>query len=835
MHRGVQWKHYALVVVASLMLLTVQSHLNGNPNQDELYRSIELHFVSGDLTRADTESRRAAFLDKGNDPQWAAKFRVQQAKVWVYQGRYREAIVLLKPPLPHALPDATLAITRSTLLSIAYRRSSDPENARQALVSAQALCPNEAACGEVRLAQGVVEVENDQLADAANAFELSLLSGRNRGDNFLRMQALLNLGVVALRQEHYDDALDRFADASAVARVIGARLALEKATGNVGWALYKLGDYRKALANSKLAAEQAALLGSPIDEVRWLNDAGLSQFRLGDFEAAKFSYQHSLQLARSIQNKEETGDALVALASLSLKQGDFGGALRQSLEAVQLAKQRGNDSDVLRPSLIEALALQRQGQTSNAREQFLHLEQISSVKPSVRWDAENALAKLSAETGDTLAANAWFRRAIDTFRSERSSVTNIDSRLPFIENGESLYLSYVEYLVHQGKVNEALAILDEGRAETLGEGLDRRTGPHPRTASPGMRDPRILARRSNATILVYCLRPQESYLWAVSSNATRFFRLPGQEIILPLVDRFTRGVRSSQDILAQDNGTGTALFRDLVGPVDSLIPPHSNVFIIADQGMYGLNFETLPISSDRLHFWIEDVTISNARSLALLARSQPASQKGAGHKRLLLIGDPTYTRPEFQSLPHAHEEVASIAEHFAPTQRLLLTGTEANPAAYQRSNPADFAYIHFVSHGVGNDTDPLDSAVVLSPSPGVTESYKLYARAILDQRLHADLVTISSCYGSGVRAYAGEGLIGLTWAFLRAGSHNVIGALWEVNDASTPHLMSELYDGLARGNSPPDALRAAKLSMIHSSGVFRKPYYWASFQLYAGA
>jgi len=34
------------------------------------------------------------------------------------------------------------------------------------------------------------------------------------------------------------------------------------------------------------------------------------------------------------------------------------------------------------------------------------------------------------------------------------------------------------------------------------------------------------------------------------------------------------------------------------------------------------------------------------------------------------------------------------------------------------------------------------------------------------------------------------------------------------------------------GQSPPDALRIAKLSMIHSAKAIRKPYYWAPFQMY---
>jgi CHAT domain-containing protein len=101
--------------------------------------------------------------------------------------------------------------------------------------------------------------------------------------------------------------------------------------------------------------------------------------------------------------------------------------------------------------------------------------------------------------------------------------------------------------------------------------------------------------------------------------------------------------------------------------------------------------------------------------------------------------------------------------------------------------------------------------------------------------LHAKLVTVSACNGSGVRAYAGEGLVGLSWAFLRAGSHNVIGALWEVNDASTPLLMDRLYSEINAGKSPEAALREAKLSLIHSTGIYRKPLYWAAFQLYTGS
>jgi CHAT domain-containing protein len=154
-----------------------------------------------------------------------------------------------------------------------------------------------------------------------------------------------------------------------------------------------------------------------------------------------------------------------------------------------------------------------------------------------------------------------------------------------------------------------------------------------------------------------------------------------------------------------------------------------------------------------------------------------------------------------------------------------------------------------VAHGTASRLSPLDSAIVLSkivpsetvplktvPSDGNAEndSFKLYAREIIRHPLRADLVTISACYSAGERAYSGEGLVGLSWAFLRAGAHNVVAASWEATDASTEQLMDKFYDELDKGASPDAALRAAKLSLLRGGG-FHNPFYWAPFQLYSGS
>ncbi|HZD96431.1 MAG TPA: CHAT domain-containing protein, partial [Candidatus Sulfotelmatobacter sp.] len=64
--------------------------------------------------------------------------------------------------------------------------------------------------------------------------------------------------------------------------------------------------------------------------------------------------------------------------------------------------------------------------------------------------------------------------------------------------------------------------------------------------------------------------------------------------------------------------------------------------------------------------------------------------------------------------------------------------------------------------------------------------------------------------------------------------HQVVAALWEVGDSTMPKLMDHFYSELGSGKSPPEALRAAKLDILRSKDFHKRPYYWASLQLYTG-
>ena len=797
-----------------------------------MYAGIEKEFLSGELSKAYQHSEEAYRYFESSRPDWAVTFRLELAKVLIYQGKSRDSLALLQQPLPPHSPVES-EVRRKIFRSIADAWLGNFDDAEKTVLEAERQCPEGALHAEVSNARGIIDINEEKLDDAERAFESSLAGARLSGDQFLQTGTLMNLGVVALREEHYEDALVRFGDASTLARSIGAKLLLEKAMGNLGWVYYRTGDFQRSLINSKEAGKQASELGSVSDQVTFLSSAGLSEYRLGDLEAARSFYEQALGLAQSTQHQEMIEDSHVYLGFLLLRLNQPDMAAVHIRDANNIMGLKKYDRAGLRLMLLEALLSDKRGDKQAAIKTLLDLHEHAADVPSMRWEAESTLAHIYSDAGQQKDAGQWFRRSIETFQHQRSSLTSVDSALPFLENGTDLYTNYTQYLISEHRTDEALSVIDESRAESLADGLHLSRPEEKGHSTPAL-NVRKIATRLQATILVYSLLPKTSYLWVITPTRQQFYQIAGSETILPLIQQHTKLILASKDVLAQPNAPGQSLYSLLVQPAQSMIKKGSKVYIVGDDALSRLNFETLQTPGEGSHYWIEDVTITNAKSLQLLSASE-ARQTRYRDKSILLIGDPVYAKDEYAALPNASTEITRIASHFSPDRRTVITGAQASPEAYKLTQAGQFSYIHFVAHATANITIPLDSAVVLSRDHDDATVYKLYARDILKQNLRADLVTVSACYGSGLRDYSGEGLVGLAWAFLRAGSHHVIGAMWEVSDVSTPLLMDHLYGELAKGSQPDAALRSAKLAMIHSDGVFRKPLYWAPFQLYSGA
>ena len=804
-------------------------------NQDapaDRFREIRKAVLHGQLVRARDEADREYRKFDGHDQQWAWKFRLLEGDALASQGLSQEILPLLDSELPQSLASSDLAARKHMLQALAFSHLGNFPSADQNLREAQRIC--ESTCesaGEVARIAGVVAVDRNDSDTAESCFRKSLEIARQQGDPFLEVSSLLNLGVVAIGREHFDESVQWSSDAQRVARIIPSGLDEEKASGNLGWAYYKMGDFDRSLVQYADASRKAGELGVVIDQVEWLNNLGLVYFQTSQLPLAENYYRQSLALAQKSGNRGQVIAALTALAYASVQTDQLDEAKQYSQQAIDLAHSASDRAGELPLIAVQGQIAVAMGDTQNAERAFREAGDDPKSDASLRWEAQDDLAKLYEAEHRTEQANRQYRRALASFERARGALQHEESRLPFLSNATGLYDDYLHFLIAQGKVVEALQLADYGRAQTLAEGLGL-SGKGAASISENP-DPKRIAASKHSTILYYWLGRKASYRWTVTSRQITLADLPPAAEINETAERYRKELLGPRDAVETANSDGRRLYDSLVGSATPRSGRASRVVIIADGSLNNLNFETLLVSAPKPHYWIEDVTIVNASSLRLLAAAHRPQPRNV--RKLLLMGDAVSPSREYQDLPQAGLEVSNIEKHFAPTDRRVYTRAEATPSAYLASAPERFEFIHFVAHGTSTRLSPLDSAVILSKASSDEDSFKLYARDIVQHPLRAQLVTISTCYGAGTRAYAGEGLVGLSWAFLRAGSHNVIGALWEVSDSSTPLLMDQLYSELETGRSPEFALRSAKLLLLHSNNVFRKPFYWAPFQLYTGS
>ena len=794
-------------------------------------------FQQGNLTDSQELAARASARLQATAPAWAARFTILEAESAAWRGANPEVLRLLEAPAP-AWADPGIAIQRLALLGLARAHMHQFDQAQAAFAQAQAACAAREAepCGELLRARGGMAMEQGQYKSAYRLWAESLASAQRFNRPWDESVALLNLGTACLMEEDFDEAIGWLRRAQRLAVELNAGDVLATTLGNLGWAYYKIGDAEKALAAFNDAERRSVALGDTGGAITWLTTAGVIYQDSHDLPRASQYYLRALQLARQINSKEDIVNSLELLADLAVDGEDDNKAGAYIAELNPLIQADGNRLDALDVTLAQARIEAARRNDQKAEELFRTVDRDQDALAYMRLAAEHHMAVLFQQQGKPAQADKMYKTALNTFESSRQQLKEETSRLPFLANATPIYDDYIQFLVAQGKPESALLVADQSRARTLAQGLE------PAARVPSL-SPRAVAGKTGATLLFYWLGERQSCLWAITPEAVTLFPLPPRREMDALVERYRRDLLDAESLLHEDNDDAKALYRLLVAPAARLLQPNAPVILLNDGELARLNFETLlapgpsphqppaetPHTSLNVHYFVEDATLVSAPSLAMLAAaSAPREQL----RSLLLVGNPLSPGPDFPTLPLFGFEMSQMERHFATGHHAVFTGQQATPASYLSSHPEQYAYIHFVAHAVASRTDPLDSAIVLSPSPSASDAYKLYARDIMRLPIHARLVTISACNGSGARVYAGEGLVGLSWAFLRAGAQNTVAALWEVSDESTPRLMDALYQGMEEGLSPAAALRQAKLSLLHAPGRFRDPFYWAPFQIY---
>ncbi len=390
------------------------------PDPATIWQNIRSESIRGNLDLAKQEAERAR-KDFSASTDWALKFRLLEAEILTYQGRWPDVVALLDSPGVPFPVTGDVAIKRSLLSGRANSKLGNAQQADRELQEAQRLADesNSSLRGEVLRARSVVQIDRDHLTEGADLSHESLEAARLQRDTFLDASDLVNLGFVALSMEHYDEAVALLNEGAESARDIQARPLIQVALRNMGRAYFYLGDFEKALSSFQQAKQVATQMGSTGATVDSLWGSGSAYYKLGNVDAAASCYKEALKDARTIHSLNEIAGIDTELAYLLYQEGQFDAARTHTEEAIRAARTLGDKDAELDPLFLQALLTARQTNGRDAERMLMQVHEQEAESPSLRWEIEDALGNYYAGKKQNRQADLWYRKSIHTFEDQR--------------------------------------------------------------------------------------------------------------------------------------------------------------------------------------------------------------------------------------------------------------------------------------------------------------------------------------------------------------------------------------------------------------------------------
>src|ERR1022692_4403875 len=389
----------------------------------------------------------------------------------------------------------------------------------------------------------------------------------------------------------------------------------------------------------------------------------------------------------------------------------------------------------------------------------------------------------------------------------------------------------------------------------------------PRYANFAEQDPLKLPRLqreyldSGTLLLEYAPGEQRSFLWAVSGTSFRSYVLPGRSTLDALAERARESIRSATDrgLAKSAPAALDALSRAVLGPVAQELGT-KRLLIVTSGSLQFVPFSALPSPVNPAEPMIASHEIVNLPSASTIAFLRRGGERNRSSKLVAVLADPVFAaddprvtgnpaatnadadsqtrgkvfaRTTFDRLIFTRREADNILALAPPGSGFSAFDFDASRATVLSGALRDYKYVHIASHGLVNPFHPELPSIVLSlvDRAGKPRDGFLQAADIYNLKLNADLVVLSACQTALGKDVRGEGLVGLTRAFMYAGSPAVVASLWTVPDRSTAELMRVFYRGMLMENlRPAAALRRAQIA-LWKDPRWTRAYYWAAFTL----
>ena len=650
-------------------------------------------------------------------------------------------------------------------------------------------------------------------------FEEALNADRAAGDREGEITRLSNIGGIYFFEGQYLEALKSYENAKAKVDAAPSEPWTPRrrqiVLGNLAAVYQRLGQEETALDlyRSLMASRQAM---PARERAQLLLNQGALYRRLGDPFKAVELYRSAQDLyAVEHYSDGEIGALRNTGIARAVDLNDLPGALDAFGTALGLAEKSSNQRGIVQASLYRGETLRRlhrfKEAESDAEKALAGARTAGLVEE--QWKALYLLGRVRESGQDTKSAGEDYIDAIALIESMRSGLRPTTLRTEFLADKHDVYDALITLrLKEHAPAEELFRWIEQSRARTLAD----------RAALGDFRDVRATQSRlgQGSMILDYWVGPDSIAVVWISAVQAGVVRLDGQ--VQGAVEELVRSLETGDDRWRE-------LSRTLGDTLLAGITPTQHLIIVPDGPLSEIPFEALTVPGGNA-LLMERSDVSYLPSAQFLKRVEVSRRTLLPwQKQLAAWGDPPVATSDslaqnWQRLAASADEVRSI-QHILPGRSEIHLGDDARKRYLEGSRLENVPLLLFSTHAIV-DPENQDRSRILLASDYIFQGdvYGFDLKGVC-------LVTVSACDTARGKTVRGEGVQAFSRAFLAAGAESTVTSLWRVADEPTASFMKQFYYFLAQGQGKSQALRAAKLELLHSKSGLANPRYWAAFVL----
>lgn len=694
----------------------------------------------------------------------------------------------------------------------------------------------------------IIEKKRGQYLKALTYLNQALGLQKERSDSSSMTNTLTEMGHIYRRMGEYELAYENYQKMLKLVTAGGDKLGIADALSNMGLLLSELQRHQQAIDNFEQALKIYKEENDQNGIIMSTSNIGMIYFDLKQYQNATAFYNAALSLSQEMGNRTVEVNNLINLGNTYNFLDKYDQALAYYDQGLEIAKEMNNSDQIWMLLLGKGDNYERQHLYAAAYDSY---QQAQQILEGMRSSLETAEFKSSFLARKRYIYEAIVHMLCRMHAQEPDKGYDMQAFQEAEKGKARAFLDLMSESINHARAGEQLAEKNPAFADMQ--------NPKPKTLT----DIQAIIPDNQTVILAYFLGDSSSALWLIRKSDYKLFHLVQKKAFMDQIELIRYAMADPKAAqMGSFINSAHQLYQQLVMPAEHLIRDNDHLIILPDGILHYLPFEALltesvesgqDIDYTSLPYLIKKNSINYAPSAGIWSSliENRRLRLALFDKSLLAAGDPFFQKEKDNSvnnenkdlkqdglsanlerLKYSGQEVERIAELFSREQSTVFLRETASETNIKKSiNSTSYRFIHFATHGLINERQPDFSSIVFADDETSDEDGFLQTAEIFNLSLNTDLVVLSACETGLGKMVRGEGMIGLSRAFIYAGSPSVLVSLWKVADQSTATLMTNFYTHLVKEEiGKAGALRRAQLAIVKSEN-YAHPFYWAAFVL----